>query len=366
MKKICIISKFAPPTIDGVGDHTFGLQQGLIKNGFNCTIISENPEFLLIKENISNIFLSIKLKKAEHIIFQYVGYSFSKIGSPFWLIKLFKELKKIEGLQIHLFIHETYIRPEKSLKIKIYHYLQKKCLKLLCAEADKIYCNLSFYQNQIKNSGYKSSLCPTPSNFENIYTNNSSQKFLNEEKLIFSSFGNRDYKYSLEVLNHLHKKGLDFEFHVWGKISSFYIKAFENLEKNLKGKIKIFKNSAQRDIIKGLQRSHIFLFPEFVSSRGEGGLNSKSGTTATAFMLGLPVISTWGDMSDENIFETDYNCIIIPSKDSLEASKKIEDYLKLPKKLNQIGINAQKTYNQELSWRNLILTLNSSLNGNIE
>lgn len=363
MMGVCIISKYYPPKIDGVGDHTYCLQQELIKNEINCTIITESPEFPLVQENIPKIITAIQTKQINHVILQYVGYSFSKKGAPFWLINFFKELKK-NNLQIHLFVHETYIRSGTSLKTKIYHYLQKKCLQLLCAKADKIYCNLSFYQQQIKNLGYKSILCPTPSNFENIYEESVPQLILKDEKIIFSSFGNRDYKYALDILKHLEHKGFNFEFHIWGKINPLFLKAFENIEEKLREKIKIFKNSSSQDIIKGMEKSHIFLFPEFVSPKGEGGLNSKSGTSATAFMLGLPIISTWGDMSDKNIFIADYNCIIIPPKDSLEASKKIEDYLKLPEKINQIGLNAKKTYQKELGWKNLILTLNSSLNGN--
>ena len=361
MKKIIILSKYYPPKIDGVGDHTFCLQKSLNNLGYNCKVIHEDDELPFEKKNLDKLIHRINEEQAEYILFQYVGYSYSRIGAPFWLIKLLKELKKNKKTKIVLFVHETYVRSSGSLKNKFYHFLQKLCLRYLCGNSDLILCNLNFYQAQVDKLGYKSILCPTPSNFEFTLKKNKQTKAEIKHKI--SSFGNRNYSYSLEVLNQLLLRGIKFEFHIWGQINDYNLAIIKNHKnKKLLERIKLMGNKEDYEIIEGLNSSTLFLFPEFVSNKGEGGLNTKSGTTATAFMLGLPVVSTWGDMSDKNIFKDQKNCIIITPNNSIEAANNIENYINRPDKLFRIGNNAQEMYYNKLGWKNLISNLNSSLN----
>src|SRR5690606_36249596 len=140
---------------------------------------------------------TIQKLKVDHIIIQYVGYSFSRLGAPFWLSKFLDILKKYSSAKIHLFVHETYIRREKNLKTAVYSKLQKMSLKQLCGNSDFIYSNLTYYQTQVKNLGFKCRLCPTPSNLEYAYKNTAPVKPVDKSKVVFMAFGNRDYTYAL-------------------------------------------------------------------------------------------------------------------------------------------------------------------------
>jgi glycosyltransferase involved in cell wall biosynthesis len=355
--KFTIITRYYHPTPDGIAHHSSYLNQYLIELGHSVQVIYDDGIISLTSNEIGILVNKIKRHQSDWIIFQYNGYSYNRFGAPKWLSRLFKKITTYTQTQLCLIVHETYIRNEASLKLKVYQYLQKKALKSSCKYAKCILTTTQYYQNQISNLGFKSDVLFTPSNFENYIAEivlppnyAKIEKFLN-----IGTFGNRDPKFLLEVIANLEQLGLHCNFNFIGNYQPKYIKAIKDLTKKLKT-IKISRSGklTDKNIVLQLSKLDAFILLEPVREDHGGGLNTKSGASATALCMSLPIFSTKGDFTSPDVFIEGENYICLNHKSVSETTNAIFKNLNQLNNLLKIGNNGYNLYQNQFSWQQYV------------
>lgn len=363
-KKILLITKHFPPEIDGVGDHSYQLASRLKNHGFFVEILNST---LNIEDNFKHYHnplngfrdlnaLTEIIQEAEPdiILFQYVPFSYNVKGLPFWLIAFFNQIKK-QNIKILFFAHETFERRRAKFKHILLEYLQKAILFRLSGLSDTVFTTNKVYATHLKKFKNKLYLTRTPSNFQDIAYHSRNKTSKEKIDIRLTYFGNRDFKKTLHIFKELYAINNKTRLSIVGKITPNHFSDLKYPDNILiKEKIKITGPLAAHQILEELSQCDAYILPEYVGSKQDGGLNTKSGTTATGFMLGKVVISTKGDMT-EDIFKDMSNCVLINANQPREAAKKILSALTYSKE--KIEKNALKLYHEQLSWENTIKTI---------
>ncbi len=352
--KFTIITRYYHPTPDGIGHHSGYLNQYLIQAGHGVQIIYDDGIVSLEEKEIGIIVNKIKKHKSDWVIFQYNGYSYNRFGAPSWLIKLYNRIKQYTQAKVCLIVHETFIREEKSIKLKIYRYLQQRTLRKASQYADLIITTTHLYQKQLKEMGRKSEIFYTPSNFENFITELNETKPINKV-LKIGTFGNRDPHFLLQTMLQLEARGLVCDFEFIGNYQPKYIKEIKDISKKL-SQIKISRSGKLTDsnIVKHLSKLDAFILLEPVTELGGGGLNTKSGASATALCMGIPIFSTKGDFTEDEVFIENTNYILLNHKNVEETTSIIYNSLIDQENLIQIGLNGKKLYATCFAWKQYV------------
>jgi glycosyltransferase involved in cell wall biosynthesis len=348
--KFTIITRYYHPTPDGIGHHSGYLNQYLVAAGHSVQIIYDDGIISLEENEIGILVNKIKRNKSDWVIFQYNGYSYNRFGAPNWLTRLYRKIAQFTSAKLCLIVHETYIREEKSLKLKIYRYLQKRTLSAATQYADLILTTTHLYQQQLKEMGRKSEVFFTPSNFEN-YIDNIALKPKTTTKLTIGTFGNRDPSFLIKVIEDLEAKGLNCNFEFIGNYQPKYIKEIKSFSK--KSFLIIINRSGKltdANIVQHLAKLDAFILLEPVREDGGGGLNTKSGASATALCMGLPIFSTVGDFTIPLVFKENENYIKLNYTDHKASANILFSFLENRTSLNAIGKVGQVMYNKDFSW----------------
>lgn len=352
--KFTIITRYYHPTPDGIGHHSGYLNQHLIEMGHGVQVIYDDGILSLEEKEIGILVNKIKRQKSDWVIFQYNGYSYNRFGAPNWLTKLYRRIQYNTQAKICLIVHETFIRKEKSIKLRIYQYLQKRTLRKASKHVDLILTTTHLYQNQLYQFGRKSEVFYTPSNFENYIFNLKSSDNSNEI-LRIGTFGNRDPTFLLQIITQLDIKGLVCEFEFIGNYQPNYIRQIKEVAKKLEHIIIIRSGKlTDANIVKHLHLLDAFILLEPVTENGGGGLNTKSGASATALCMGIPIFSTKGDFTDDKVFIENHNYICLNHKDIFESSNIVYQLLKNKEKLKQIGMNGKALYDKDFAWKQYV------------
>lgn len=363
-KKILIITKHYPPKIDGVGDHSYQLANRLKGKGYNVEVVTatENADTESIVyvnrlsgfKDLKELFRIVNRSNPNAILFQYVSFSYNLKGLTLWLIPFFFYLRR-KNLKLLLFVHETFERRRIKLKHHLLELLQKVILYNLCQSSDAIFTSNRVYAKQLAKFNQKLFITRTPSNFEKIEKINFSPSPKEDVVLRFAYFGNRDFKKTLVIFKELYALNNNIFLKIIGKIHSSHLEQLENKEYDfLRKHIEITGLLSSEQIIEEINKCDAYILPEYVGPNEDGGLNTKSGTTATGFMLGKIVVSTKGDMT-EDFFKDMINCVLIDTNLPKEASSKI--LLAINHSRDEIQRNAFDLYHEHLSWSNTINTI---------
>jgi len=348
--KFTIITRYYHPTPDGIAHHSAYLHQYLVADGHSVQVIYDDGIISLQENEIGILVNKIKRHQSNWVIFQYNGYSYNRFGAPSWLSKLFKRITTTDHTKLCIIVHETYIRKDKAIKLKIYRHLQKRALRIATKHANLIITTTHLYQEQLNLIGRKSELFFTPSNFEN-YIKGLFEVKQHNEKLRLGTFGNRDPKFLLQIVEKLEQKGLSFEFDFIGNYQPQYIKEIKNYSKKLKT-IQIERSGklTDRNIVLRMGRLDAFILLEPVREDGGGGLNTKSGSSATALCMGIPIFSTIGDFTNPKVFLQNENYISLDYMDYEKSANILYSYLNNKEDLITIGKAGQLMYHKDFSW----------------
>jgi glycosyltransferase involved in cell wall biosynthesis len=353
--KFTIITRYYHPTPDGIGHHSGYLNQYLTQDNHGVQIIYDDGIVSLEEKEIGILVNKIKKHKSDWVIFQYNGYSYNRFGAPNWLTKLFKRIQYYTQAKICLIVHETFIREEKSLKLRIYHYLQKRTLRKASNHVDLILTTTHLYQGQLKKMGRKSKVFYTPSNFENYIFSLEKNENKSSKTLKIGTFGNRDPTFLLQVIIQLENKGLIFDFEFIGNYQPKYIRQIKDVAKKLQH-ISISRSGKLTDanIVNHLSLLDAFILLEPVTANGGGGLNTKSGASATALCMGIPIFSTKGDFTEDEVFIENKNYICLNHEDVTESTTIVYESLSNPSKLKEIGLNGKNLYDNHFAWKQYV------------
>jgi hypothetical protein len=102
-----------------------------------------------------------------------------------------------------------------------------------------------------------------------------------------------------------------------------------------------------------LAQGHLLLQPQPLYRHSEGGVSNKNGTVAAAFMMGLPVLTTLGDMTDTSFFEHGHNCWLLPDNEAGTWAQALVHLLPHQALRSQLGAAAHRRYQQQLAWPRL-------------
>jgi glycosyltransferase involved in cell wall biosynthesis len=210
------------------------------------------------------------------------------------------------------------------------------------------------YQKQLKMMGIKSDVFYTPSNFEN-YILNLEKNSKPNSVLKIGTFGNRDPTFLLQVIAQLEIKGLIFNFEFIGNYQPKYVRQIKEVTRKLQH-VSISRSGKLTDanIVKHLSLLDAFILLEPVTENGGGGLNTKSGASATALCMGIPIFSTKGDFTEDEVFVKNSNYICLNHNDVTESTNIIFESLSDPGKLKVIGLNGKILYDQNFAWKQYV------------
>jgi glycosyltransferase involved in cell wall biosynthesis len=362
--KIVFITANYPPTICGIGDHTFHLVQAMMKKGHDVHVICKaNPkETMPIEGNICPVVKQWNIEgvnivtkiigdiKPNWVIVQYEPYGFQLKGLPFFMLFLYKKIKAID-IPILTVFHEIRIRPERDIRKKIVSFLQTKIANWLAKMSEKVVTSIDFYAHILHRWESKLTVIPIGSNILPIEINDFDKQTLKQkygikaDTFVICTFGNRDVSTHLAAFDMLKKDYPNLVWLIAGKTKTPSV----FLEKT--SYIRYVGEMLAPDIYRHLSLGDVFFMPDEINEKGEGGTSNKSGSLACACALGIPIVATKGDLNNQLLIDND-NILLVDIHDSERLYKAFKTCLEDENSRLVLGKNARKLYNQSLKWDN--------------
>lgn len=354
-KTTYIVTPNFPPDICGIGDYTSFLFKNLRENHIDVHIIT-------FSENATETERVHVIKKGSHksasswlqylkppdevntIIFQYEAYSFSKIGIPLYLIYI-ATILKIKGYKIAVMFHEVatrlYISDPKKIVISL---LQLSVAYFLTALSSARTTSTTFNAKQLK--PFHFTFLPIPSNFNR----NKSLGQNNQSMPAIGCFANRVDAFFAAVVDQILENNLGIVYLI-GKQNKANNDVWTKHNFYNKPNLIITGTLSPTEIEECFNNLNLFVHMEKVDARGRGGASLKNGSLAAALYWGLPVITSKGDMTDENELQDKVNIIFVNNPNEVNDWVKAVEYLNDNYNLRKaIETNANEFYNSNLSW----------------
>lgn len=371
INKTLIICNNFPPIIDGVGDFTKILQQELNKVNKVAKVVCiakpqiiqfvhanklDNDIYPIIKKwNLTAVFTILKLARQQKITtlyLQYVPYAYSKLGVPFFLPILFL-LARLKGIKTYIFFHEVAVRVwGYGFNYFARGILQRCIAYLLCLLANKIYNNTLIGTTLIR--PFKSTIIYIPSNFPDV------SALSVEKKQIIVSFLSRYNQCLIQALQQVNTQtAVPLKLILVGKannmIKQMVLQDIEYLQ--MREFVEIDTNEDALHIATTIKQANVYIQLEKVERKNEGGISTKSGLIMAAMQIGVPIVTTQGDMTDTSYFKNNHNiCLIKYNINDLTQS--ILRITTNSSFANTLAKNATATYHNKSGWNNFIAKLN--------
>src|SRR4030095_10508403 len=150
--------------------------------------------------------------------------------------------------------------------------------------------------------------------------------------------------FAIEAISSVIRKYKNIHFTIVG--DGHYYKLLKRLVKELglRRNITFFGWGTQDQIVRILDRSHIFLSPSIQSTRGEE--EGIANALKEAMAMGLIPIGTWHAGTPE-LIENGVSGFLVPEKNSTEIAKKIKYIIEHPEIWGSIGLAARKKVENE-------------------
>lgn len=355
MKSTYIVTPNYPPDICGIGDYSSFLFKNLLENNADIHIITFSDE----EQISSNVHFIKKFEKRQiiswlnclkdqqdviTILIQYEPYSFSKIGIPFYLIYICLILK-IKGYKLSIMFHEVatrlYIANPKKIVISL---IQLFIAYFITALSSIRATSTSFNAKQLR--PFKFTLIPIPSNFINRKPNINNVN----NNLIIGCFANRVDEFFASVIDQILQKNIGVIYLI-GKQNKANNEIWKNYDFFNRENLIITGTLKPEGIEECFDEINMFLHLEKIDTQGRGGASLKNGSLAAALNWGLPVITSKGDMTDENFLHNNENIFFVNDPYSVNSWVEAVQYLNDNKNLkSQIQKNAFDFYEHNLSW----------------
>lgn len=368
---LILTNKF-PPSFDGVGHYSANLYHLLKLKGVKVGVVTSQPNAFYFDANsqsdifsitpnwsFKGCFILLKIinqNRIKNLLIQYVPYSYSKSGLPYVFI-FFLGYMRLKGIKIHTNFHEIAIRfrGEKTFS-KIRSIAQRTLAYFLCSFSNSIQTSNSYYKGLLL--PFQTILIPIPSNFERLISEMEEKSFNINKNLVITVNANRCSNYFFEVIYQLKKLSRK-------EISIFVIgRAYETdltfihskiNEFELNGLFEICVNAQDQIIIDCMKTANFYIQLESVDFGKQGGVSSKSGSIATAMKLGIPIISTNGDMTDTSIFRDGINICFVEYDNALLTAQVINNLSDDIQNLQLLSQSAKDSYQKYFRWEHTIL-----------
>lgn len=365
------LTKNFPPDICGVGDYTFELTSrlekqkivsGIItKSGYRISSAHTSDRFVfpIVKRMSLNYVLGLidvlKKNQATWLFIQYVPYSFSKQGVPFYMIILVL-LSRLKGIKIGIFFHEVSVRVfGYGMKSFVLGVLQRSLAYVMMIFSNQAATSNVLYRSYFY--PFRVSLVPIPANIYAPLGTRIVKEPWNAYCFLMVTFMNRCTLQILEAFKGVLQRVAGARLMIVGKGSIESRSRIEYYSQHLGifKSVEFFDKFAKEDVANAMSSADLFLHDEEVNTLGHGGVCSKSGVIAAAMAAGLPIISTRGDMTDDQLFIHQFNMILLERRTSLEYEKAMMGLYEKADVRKMLGKNAKSTYDKYFSWENTLL-----------
>lgn len=366
MKNIVIISQYYSPKICGVGDYSNNLAEVLSRN---------NKVFVVTKEDISGktdyedsqnfqvfreihkwnflsglvAFKKIRKLKPDVVLLQYTNGFKDGFGLPFGIMFVVT-LLSIYRIKLITTFHEIGVRTEDNF---IKGVLERIIALFIGLVSNKIVTSISEYARFFKFFNYKTSIISIPSNIHDFDISNldiENFKILNNSvgKITLCTFGFRlkGLASLLNAVRKLKQSNVNVILFLIGGFSKENDRKIKDwlTDYDIIDNVIITGYLGQFDVIKYIKSSDYFVLIE-----QDYGISLKSGSLATAFMAGIPIISNKGKYTSPELMDREN--ILFFNTIELQSIENAVQYLinnsELSKKLKK---NSKTFYKTNLSW----------------
>ena len=366
--KIVFLTPNFPPTICGVGDHTYRLALEMMEKGIEIHVIcsadqtptpSHSPLLMVhpvVKswntEGVTSIRDVVKMIQPDWFITQYVPHSYHPKGLSYILLLLYRQLRQSKTPILTIF-HEVKIRPEKAFKTRLMSHLQGVIAHKLSNMSAKVVTSIDFYDHNLTNiSSDKKTIIPIGSNILPIEVSDFTKQNLknkykiNADAKIVCTFGNRDISSFLPIFDSL---STDYPNLIWlicGKNNT------PPLVWPSRSYLRYVGPMSADAIYRHLALGDVFFLPDYLSENGEGGTCNKSGSLACGLSLNVPIIGTKGDMNNQLLKDKE-NILLVDINDKNAVINAFKACFESPNFSQKLGNNARDLYDKQLIWKGL-------------
>lgn len=348
----------------GVANFSLNLADRLNKGDISVLLYSDNTIFVKNEQYNPawNIYKKVKTLLAlpfflrttgiSTYFLQYVPYSYSRFGIPFYLIPYLLFLRFL-NINIYIYFHEIAVRKTDSrLVFKMLAYLQLFIAKCLVKIAHNQYTSNLYYKELLNKSTCK--VVPVPSNLEK---SSLAFSFLSKSDTIeILSFTNRCTLSLLKGLDILSQSGYNLELKLVGNSIKKHISLIESFIPHSSYRIQIIPPGKRELLIHAFEQANIYCQIENVNNRNEGGASTKSGALAAAFQFGKIIITTRGDMTDSEFINDDV-VFFVNGRDKDKIAFMIGDVIDNYENSLKKAFKASQYYNDKISWNNFIKSI---------
>ncbi|CAN5720693.1 hypothetical protein BH10BAC3_BH10BAC3_33810 [soil metagenome] len=425
MPTILIITRNYRPAICGVGDHTAHLKRELEKMGNRVLVLTgtggqnEQDVFSVAAFNgrmYSRLQTLITEENIGRILWQYVPYSYQRKGLPLWWPLLMLRLAG-SGVKQFVFFHEVSLRWwGYGLRQLVLASGQRMIANLASLAANGLFTSIPLY------AGYfvfkKPGIVPISANIMVIGENvnrqssvvsgdlescraesveasnpvrmtvvNNEWSEVNSQRSTVSSQWDDQGPVNRQPSTLVRRENQVFCFA--NRADRALLQAIKNIngqfpvtlvlggmihpdkkaplvdwigELNLEDMVCFTGTMAPEALAGIIKASAIFLQPQIVERKNQGGISAKNGTVMAAMAMGKAIITCAGDMTDPTIFKPNENILLVPYGDGLAYEKALVHLLERPAEMERLGTAAAAIYRERCSWEVTGRMINDSIN----
>lgn len=363
---VLILSKYFPPVIDGVGDHTKNLIHGLKKlkpklRLFLATGEAGAPHRHLYKtfffnrwdgDEFAQLMGFISENKIDTLVVQYVPYSFNRYGVPLRFLSRLWRLAS--AVRLIFVVHEARIRIIPWQKHVLIGIGQAISLKLIYHIAEKVITSNALYSSLLSKQDplQKISIIPIGSNLERPARALPPEPSTNS--FTIATFG-QNFQASNIILNALKLLTKDLpgvQIIFIGSISQIGRQDIETkvAELGMHANVVITGPITSAQIATLLQSSDLFIMKEGPMVNQWPGTSLRNGTFAAALQAGLPVIGYKGPITDIALTNQPF-LFLLEKYEEASLAANIKGYYNLAEEVKvNLREQALRFYRENLSW----------------
>jgi glycosyltransferase involved in cell wall biosynthesis len=368
---IVFITQNYPPSVCGIGDHTYFLAKALGERGYIISVIcAKKPDIDVenaTKEGISlypivqnwhseeytKVLQKIDILNPDWVFLQYEPYAFHPKGLPLEIVQFVRQLTK-KNHKTLIFFHEIAVKWTFSLKLIPISIIQRGIANLLLRYAQQSVTSMAFYKKMFLKKGQaKVALQPIGSNiagesqrntFDDYPIQGKSVPLYDTETFNIVCFGGDGTEKGYTIILDAIKK-LPFVHLIFiGKGEKIKQYALEN---DLTNRVHVTGIVNTEGVHHYMQMGDIFAM---VHADIRGGIGFKSGSLAAGFNAGLPILGYKGAITETDILKHGDNCWLVDEA-TPKAFEKAITYLYSNKNiLKKLSIGSQFFYKTHLHW----------------
>ena len=366
---LLLITRYYPPAIDGVGDHSSHLTTHLEQKGVRVKVFtvpqlsgfSKLPPFVVTtpvfgKVMLTDLLNAIADHAITHVLWQYVPNSYHSRGLPLYLPALMKQVAAT-GVHQSLFFHEVALRPHgfggrQWLKGTAQLRLAQKINALVQTSFTSIPLYAAYFKEKV----------PTLISIGANILPEDAPPLPPPEKgpslsppTLFFCFTNRLYEAQFQALAFWQRQ-YDCMLVIAGKSDDAQAQRIVGWiqQYQLQSRVVLRGTLLASELASLLLQADAVLQPEKLFHQTMGGVSAKNGTLAAAWAFGKIVVGSCGDMTDRTIFKDGENCLLISENTAEKWTKAMGTVLGMSKANRAImTIQIQQAYQEHFSWETI-------------